>query len=100
MGSDALLLIGEQVLEPDPANGPAGRLFSRRADDGHVRKCALADGELRTVSHRASSPARRSLPGLAGTIAYRPLATAPLRIARQIVEHLEPWELFFGMRVQ
>ena len=41
-----------------------------------------------------------SLPRLARTVAHRRLAAAPLRIARQIVEHLEPWELFVGMRVQ
>ena len=44
----------------------------------------------------------RSLPLQLGpvAVAHRRLAVAPLRIARQIVEHLEPWELFVGMRVQ
>ena len=41
-----------------------------------------------------------SLQRLARSMAQRRLAAAPLRIAWQIVEHLEPWELFVGMRVQ
>ena len=41
-----------------------------------------------------------SLPRLARTVTHRRLAAAPLRIAWQIVEHLEPWELFVGMRVE
>ena len=39
-------------------------------------------------------------PPPARTVAHRRLAAAPLRIARQIVEHLEPRKLFIGMRVE
>ena len=43
MGPEALLLIGEQILEPDPARGSADRLPARHADDGDVRQRARAD---------------------------------------------------------
>ena len=62
-----------------------------------------ASPEAQTSSQDRRRPRQAlgvSLPRLARTVAHRRLAAAPLRIAWQIVEHLEPWELFVGMRVQ
>ena len=87
-----------RTVYPQPKSSKTGQ---NPAIIGHFARTDL----IRTVwlarcGRRQRQALGVSLPRLARAVAHRRLAAAPLRIAWQIVEHLEPWELFVGMRVQ